>query len=296
MSVSEDFLGGEKLGHEVEDDYEEFHDEEGKEDERNNEELEDDYAHDEFEDAGGEDSGLHLDHDEYAYDEDEGKVAGLYANDQDDIDKEIYAREISARAESAAIMAQRIKQRNRVKKRYLANRNREIRKTTRAAERRRRNWEKKLASSPFCVDLVAENERIDEENRIRIRMEERRKKKLRRRKEKVKNQILLKALAEASDLEQLRKEKRMIQEEERRLKALRDLEKTNGKRKQDLLAAQRAEKQRKQAQSKFLRKQRIRMQHLKEQKEVQLLREKLDMLDHQDEAFTEFSRTLGFDY
>jgi len=296
MSVSEDFLGGEQLGQEVEDDYEEFHDEEGKEDERNNEELEDDYAHDEFEDAGGEDSGLHLDHDEYAYDEDEGKVAGLYANDQDDIDKEIYAREISARAESAAIMAQRIKQRNRVKKRYLANRNREIRKTTRAAERRRRNWEKKLASSPFCVDLVAENERIDEENRIRIRMEERRKKKLRRRKEKVKNQILLKALAEASDLEQLRKEKRMIQEEERRLKALRDLEKTNGKRKQDLLAAQRAEKQRKQAQSKFLRKQRIRMQHLKEQKEVQLLREKLDMLDHQDEAFTEFSRTLGFDY
>eukprot|EP00948_MAST-09A_sp_MAST-9A-sp1_P001385 g1385.t1 len=296
MSVSEDFLGGEKLGHEVEDDYEEFHDEEGKEDERNNEELEDDYAHDEFEDAGGEDSGLHLDHDEYAYDEDEGKVAGLYANDQDDIDKEIYAREISARAESAAIMAQRIKQRNRVKKRYLANRQREIRKTTRAAERRRRNWEKKLASSPFCVDLVAENERIDEENRIRIRMEERRKKKLRRRKEKVKNQILLKALAEASDLEQLRKEKRMIQEEERRLKALRDLEKTNGKRKQDLLAAQRAEKQRKQAQSKFLRKQRIRMQQLKEQKEVQLLREKLDMLDHQDEAFTEFSRTLGFDY
>ena len=65
------------------------------------------------------------------------------------------------------------------------------------------------------------------------------------------------------------------------------------KRKQDLLAAQRAERQRKQAQSKFLREQRRKMMRLKEDKERELLMEKLNLLGRTEEAFTEFSRTLG---
>ena len=56
----------------------------------------------------------------------------------------------------------------------------------------------------------------------------------------MKNEIILKALSEQSDLDALRREKRAIQLEEKRLRALLDLEKTNGHRKQDLLAAQRA--------------------------------------------------------
>ena len=55
-----------------------------------------------------------------------------------------------------------------------------------------------------------------------------------KRKEKVKNEIILKALAEASDLDALRAEKRLIAIEEKRLKALLDLEKTNASRKEDL--------------------------------------------------------------
>ncbi len=53
---------------------------------------------------------------------------------------------------------------------------------------------------------------------------------------------MLRALQEESDLEALRREKRAIVEEERRLKALLDLEKTNSHGKLDRMAAIRAEK------------------------------------------------------
>jgi hypothetical protein len=61
------------------------------------------------------------------------------------------------------------------------------------------------------------------------------------------------ALAEQSDLEALRQEKRAIQMEERRLKALLDIEKANAARAADRMAAARAEKQRKQAKVEFRR-------------------------------------------
>ena len=108
-------------------------------------------------------------------------------------------------------------------------------------------WNKRLTNSPFNVDLVAEDERIYEENRIRNEEEQRIRKEVYERKEKAKNDIILKALAEFSDLEALRREKRAIMEEEQRLKALLTLEKANMSAKADRLAAERAEKQRLQA-------------------------------------------------
>ena len=53
------------------------------------------------------------------------------------------------------------------------------------------------------------------------------------RKEKAKNDIILRALSEFSDLEALRKEKRAIIEEEQRLRALLALEKTTQNKKAD---------------------------------------------------------------
>ena len=192
------------------------------------------------------------DDEEDFYSDDEG----LNDEDGDDLAAQ-------ARAESARIMSKRYRERTAMKEKFLKKRKKADAKSRKSKEKMRAKWAKKLASSPFCVDLVAENERIDEETRIRLKLEEKRRKRLEKRKEKVKKQIILKALAEASDLDSLRREKRLINAEEKRLKALRDLEKTNGKRKQDLLAAQRAERQRKQAQSKFLREQRRKMMRLK---------------------------------
>lgn len=87
-------------------------------------------------------------------------------------------------------------------------------------------WKKKTHKSPFAVDLVAEDERIQEENRIRVAEEEARRKIAKSRMEKAKSEIILKALSEFSDLEALRQEKKLILEEEQRLKALLALEKT----------------------------------------------------------------------
>ena len=46
-------------------------------------------------------------------------------------------------------------------------------------------WKRKLDRSPFCVDLVAENERLDEEIRVRERQEARRQRALEAKREKV---------------------------------------------------------------------------------------------------------------
>ena len=148
-----------------------------------------------------------------------------------------------------------------------------------------------MERSPFLVDLLAENERIDEENRVRLEEEARRERMLQRRKENIKNEIILKALGEASDLDALRQEKRLIAVEEKRLKALLTLERSKGHRKADLLAAKRAERQRKQVQAEY-RRQKLR-EETKRRRELQreLLREKLNVKP--DEAFTYFSRTLG---
>lgn len=101
--------------------------------------------------------------------------------------------------------------------------------------------------SPFLVDLVAENERIDEENKVRFREITRKQRAIEKRKEKAKNEIILRALQEGNELDNLRMEKRKILDEEKRLRALIELEKTNAHRKDDRQAAVLAEKRRREA-------------------------------------------------
>ena len=99
--------------------------------------------------------------------------------------------------------------------------------------------------SPFLVDLVAENERIDEENRVRRYRQKRKLKEVERKREEAKNAIILRALQEANELDILRREKRKILEEEKRLKAMIEIEKLNAQRKEDRIKAERAERKRK---------------------------------------------------
>mmetsp|Transcript_1990 Transcript_1990/g.2350 ORF Transcript_1990/g.2350 Transcript_1990/m.2350 type:complete len:155 (+) Transcript_1990:32-496(+) len=99
--------------------------------------------------------------------------------------------------------------------------------------------------SPFLVDLVAENERIDEEFEVRKKRQSRKEKLLTKRRDEMKNDIILRALQEANKLEALRREKRKILEEEKRLKAMIEIEKLNAQRKDDRVKAERAERKRK---------------------------------------------------
>lgn len=92
-------------------------------------------------------------------------------------------------------------------------------------EQRAKKWQEKTKNSPFAVNLVAEDERIFEENAIREQDESERRQRTQALKETAKNEILLKALGEFSELEALRREKRAILDEEQRLRALLALEK-----------------------------------------------------------------------
>merc|ERR1719375_3138370 len=109
------------------------------------------------------------------------------------------------------------------------------------ARDRDERWSRKLQKSPFAVDLVAENQRIDEENRVRDHVEQRRQRLMARRNREAHNAIFKRATAEMDELDQLRQEKRMLLENERQLKALRDVEKSNARTAQILQERRRAQ-------------------------------------------------------
>lgn len=149
--------------------------------------------------------------------------------------------------ESAMILSKNTMERDKLREKYLKEEKEKYEKTMKVRNEREKVWRKKTAKSPFAVDLVAEDERIQEETRIRSAEEEHRRRLAEARRESAKNDIVLKALSEFSDLEALRREKRAIMEEEQRLKALMSLEKIKTHGKTDRLAAERAQRQRRAA-------------------------------------------------
>lgn len=184
---------------------------------------------------------------------------------------------VASRLESSRILSQRYTERHEVKKGMLNERKSFEKKVRNNRVTKEYQWQKKMERSPFLVDLVAENERIEEDIRVRLKEESRREKRLDVGKMKVMNEIVLKALAETNDLEALRQEKRLIANEEKRLKALIDLERAKTHKKQNMVDAQRAEKQRKSMQAKARRKEVLEQRLAERRYEEELLREKLDL-------------------
>lgn len=148
------------------------------------------------------------------------------------------------RRETAMIMSKNLVIRERTKELMIQTHKERLKANGVQREQRMARSLKKTASSPFAVDLAAEDERVAEENRIRTDEELSRTRRLNNRKEKAKQDIVLRALSEFSDLDALRREKRAIQEEEQRLRALLTLEKASVSNKADRLAAERAQRQR----------------------------------------------------
>ena len=96
---------------------------------------------------------------------------------------------------------------------------------------------RKSAKSPFQIDLVAETERIDEEVLVRLKFEEQVTLADGKRKERVMDEVIRSALTEEDHVSRLRAEKVKLLVEQKRLKALRDMQKadSNLQRKQDML-------------------------------------------------------------
>jgi hypothetical protein len=149
-----------------------------------------------------------------------------------------------AREESTRIMSFRFAQRDAVKE-----------DTQRAAETYRREllsskydreqrWVRKTTRSPFAVDLVAEDQRIEEENKVRTEIAQRKQKLLAVRHNEAHNAIFKRAVAESDELEVLRREKRVLLQNERQLKAMRDVERTNARTAQILAQKEKQQQER----------------------------------------------------
>lgn len=131
------------------------------------------------------------------------------------------SRRALARAQSAQIMSKKFIERDRVKQRMMQDEARIKQQKANARKRKETKWNQITKNSPFNVNLVAESERLEEEFNIRLGEESKRQGHVDRRQELAKQEIILRALQEESDLEALRREKRAIMEEERRLKVRR---------------------------------------------------------------------------
>merc|ERR1712190_262023 len=126
-------------------------------------------------------------------------------------------------------MSIRFAQRDAVKNDIKRERQRYLEKMTASQCDRDERWSRKLQRSPFAVDLVAENQRIDEENRVHDHVEQRRQRLMAKRNREAHNSIFKRATAETDELDQLRTEKRLLLENEKQLKALRDVERSNAR-------------------------------------------------------------------
>lgn len=146
-------------------------------------------------------------------------------------DRLIHRLEMCARAreETTKIMSLRFAERDHVKTENKREFTAHVQKIQAASRDREERWTRKLQRSPFAVDLVAENQRIDEENHVRGHMEQRRQRILTRRNRDAHDAIFKRATAETDELEQLRAEKRLLLENEKHLKALKDVEKSNAR-------------------------------------------------------------------
>jgi len=153
-----------------------------------------------------------------------------------------------AREESTKIMSIRFAERDAVKSDMRRERQMHNDKLIASQRDRDERWTRKLQRSPFAVDLVAENQRVDEENRVRDHVEQRRQRLMARRNREAHNAIFKRATAEMDELDQLRAEKRMLLENERQLKALRDVEKSNARTAQILQERRKQQLQKQQAQ------------------------------------------------
>ena len=140
------------------------------------------------------------------------------------------------------------------------------------------HWSRKLDRSSFLVDQVAESERIDEEQRVKLEEEARRAKLFEERKQKIKTEIILKALTEGNDLDQLRQEKRLIQEEERRLKVQQAHSKQDAlSNKAEMLRKIQEETRRRNELQFIQQRNRLALQHSEEQKRREAILMKMQM-------------------
>eukprot|EP00758_Cryptobia_borreli_P001045 Tbor_TRINITY_DN1889_c0_g1::TRINITY_DN1889_c0_g1_i1::g.23008::m.23008 len=97
---------------------------------------------------------------------------------------------------TAELTHQRENERKYLKAQYEFEREKNLAERVTYQKEIKNQWTQRLSSSPFAVNLVADKERIEEENTVRDYLERKQALAIQRKKRKLKNQIIRKALAE----------------------------------------------------------------------------------------------------
>jgi hypothetical protein len=131
---------------------------------------------------------------------------------------------LSCALQSSVLSAQRANEKKYIKAQFEFEREKKLAEKVIYERERAQEWNRRMEKSPFLVDLLADHERVEEEQYVRAHEAKRRLEIAERKKRKVRNEIIVKALAEVPVLEEARKQRKQLLEEEKREKALREVQ------------------------------------------------------------------------
>jgi hypothetical protein len=147
--------------------------------------------------------------------------------------------------ETSKIYTQRLNERKFLKAQYEFDREKRLAERTIYRKEKQDEWKHRFSNSPFHVDLVADSERIEEEVHVRSAEETRKKGVQEARKKQVKNDVIIKALSEAPQLDAERTLRRQNFDAERRDKALKDVKRVDAIFERKLMDQDQLERERK---------------------------------------------------
>eukprot|EP01006_Ploeotia_vitrea_P054660 TRINITY_DN67912_c0_g7_i1.p1 TRINITY_DN67912_c0_g7~~TRINITY_DN67912_c0_g7_i1.p1 ORF type:complete len:230 (-),score=27.99 TRINITY_DN67912_c0_g7_i1:629-1318(-) len=136
-------------------------------------------------------------------------------------------KKANANETTGKIYTSRLNERKFLKAQYEFDREKKIAEQTIYRKEKQGEWKNRYSNSPFLVDLVADNERIEEEMYVKNEEEKRRQQRLAAKKKVVKSEIIVKALSEVSQSEQRRAQIRAALEAKKRTRALQDIKKVD---------------------------------------------------------------------
>eukprot|EP00927_Polykrikos_kofoidii_P067471 TRINITY_DN62960_c0_g1_i1.p1 TRINITY_DN62960_c0_g1~~TRINITY_DN62960_c0_g1_i1.p1 ORF type:complete len:282 (-),score=46.57 TRINITY_DN62960_c0_g1_i1:43-888(-) len=132
-----------------------------------------------------------------------------------------------ARRKAGVISSMKRAERESIKERLVAEENDRRRAFRSAGDVRADRWARKTADSPFRSDWRLEDDATFRSHRARDAAEKQRSRTAELRERKIRATLLARSLSETDWREELRREKRTQLESEKKLRALRDVERTN---------------------------------------------------------------------
>ena len=135
----------------------------------------------------------------------------------------------ASRSRSAVVLANSYHQRDALQEHMRQQHEESQYRLLLARQAKQRAWRQRMAGSPYTVNLVGEAERVAEEMRVKQELEAWRKRYEERERERLRSEVVQSAMIDAQKLQQLHRDKMAVQLEQKRLRALRDVQRSEAR-------------------------------------------------------------------